>query len=100
MVFPTTQDATNYFNAINKTNYSLAGTSTQHISGGAYLNVTGHAPQIYIHYYGFEGNISNISEFRARTIVQVDNIVVITTATLPNEPQSVNNTVVVTTANV
>jgi hypothetical protein len=95
MVFPTSQDATNY---LGKTNYSLS--STQYLSGGPYQNVTGHAPQIYIDYYWVEGNISNISEFRSHEIKQVDNIVVVTTATLPNEPQRVNNTVVVTTARV
>ena len=45
LVFPTTQDATNYLNATNKTAYSLV--NTIYPSGGAYRNLTGNAPQIY-----------------------------------------------------
>jgi hypothetical protein len=44
-IFPTTQDATNYLNAMNKTAYSLA--STTYPSDGLYKNITGHAPQTY-----------------------------------------------------
>jgi hypothetical protein len=50
-VFPTSQDATSYVNAINKTAYSLASTVYTDSPGGvAYKNVTGQAPQIYKYY--------------------------------------------------
>jgi hypothetical protein len=72
MIFPTSQDATNYVNAMNKTTYSLA--STEYPSGGAYQNVTGHAPQIYKVYQYNEIN-------RVHYIEQRDNIVFVSTAT-------------------
>ena len=72
-IFPTTQDATNYLNAINKTAYSLA--STTYPSSGTYKNITGHAPQTYKYYQWNEGNPSNISEYKLHLIVQFDNIV-------------------------
>ncbi len=77
MVFPTTQDATNYVNAMNLTAYSLA--STEYPSGGAYQNVTGHAPQIYKDYEYSEGSLLNISSIKLHQIVQYDNIVVVST---------------------
>ncbi|MGD0716772.1 MAG: hypothetical protein ABR979_01725 [Halobacteriota archaeon] len=76
-VFPTSQDATQYINTVNKTAYSLASTKNP---GGPYQNVTGHAPQIYKQYLYNEGNPSNISEYRLHEILQLDNIVVVTTA--------------------
>jgi outer membrane biogenesis lipoprotein LolB len=72
IVFPTSQEATNYLNAMNKTAYSLA--STQYPSGGAYQKVTGHAPEIYKEYQWNEGNPSNISEYKHHEIKQLDNI--------------------------
>ena len=77
IVFPTTQDATNYLNALNKTAYSLA--STQYISGGAYQKAIGHAPQIYKDYVWNEGNPFNISEYKYHEITQIDNMVIIHT---------------------
>jgi hypothetical protein len=77
MVFPTSQDATNYVNAMNLTAYSLA--STEYSSGGAYQNVTGHAPQIYKEYHYNEGNSLDISAYRLHDISQLDNLVSITT---------------------
>jgi hypothetical protein len=71
-VFPTTQDATNYVNTMNLTAYSLA--STEYPSGGAYQNVTGHAPQIYKAYVSNEIN-------RVHWIEQLDNIVCVYTTT-------------------
>ena len=54
-VFPTSQDATNYVNAMNTTAYSLYSTVyTDSDSGLAYQNVTGHAPQIF---KGYEWNV-------------------------------------------
>ena len=76
-VFPTSQDATNYLNAMNKTAYSLA--STEYPSGGVYQDVTGHAPQIYKLYVWNEGNPLNISEYKLHEISQRDNSVWIST---------------------
>jgi outer membrane murein-binding lipoprotein Lpp len=73
-VFPTTQDATNYLNAMNKTAYSLA--STVYPSGGNYQKVTGHAPAIYKDYIWNEGNPFNISEYKNHEIQQLDNLIV------------------------
>ncbi|MGZ8874539.1 MAG: hypothetical protein ACXW02_07995 [Halobacteriota archaeon] len=75
--FPTIQDATNYLNATNKAEYSLA--STQSPSGGAYQKATGHAPQIFKQYVWNEGNPSNISEYKYHEITQDDNIIRIIT---------------------
>ena len=77
MVFPTSQDATNYLNSMNKTAYSLA--STKYTSGGAYQNVTGHVPEIYKYYAWNEGNPFNISEYKGHGIEQLDNIIWIST---------------------
>jgi outer membrane murein-binding lipoprotein Lpp len=78
IVFPTTQDATNYLNAMNKTAYSLASTQYEH--KGAYYNVTGHAPQIYKYYVWNEGNPFNFSEYKQHVIFQFDNLVDVYTA--------------------
>jgi hypothetical protein len=76
-VFSTTQDATNYVNAMNLGAYHLA--STEPPSGGAYQNVTGHAPQIYKEYSYIEGNSLNISDYRIHEIQQADNLVAVQT---------------------
>ena len=76
-VFPTSQDATNFVNATNKTAYSLA--STEYGSEGAYLTVTGHAPQICKEYAWNEGNPLNISDHKLHQISQRDNVVWIST---------------------
>ena len=77
MVFPTTQDATNYVNSMNLTAYSLASTE---YTGGAYVTATGHAPQVYREYEYSEGSILNISQYVAHGITQGDNIVYVQTA--------------------
>jgi hypothetical protein len=77
-VFPTTQDATNYVTAMKTTAYSLA--STEYPSRGVYLNVTGHAPQVYKGYTYIEGNSLNISDYKFHVIQQVDNLVAVETA--------------------
>jgi len=65
-VFPTTQDATNYLNAMNKTGYSLASTDINDAQG--YQKRTGHAPQVYKYYV--------LNEFYTQHfIVQFDNLV-------------------------
>jgi hypothetical protein len=80
IVFPTTQDATNYLNAMNKTAYSLSST-VYRSSGGAYRSATGNAPTVYKLYEWNEGNPFNISEFRDHNIYQLDNIITIETGT-------------------
>jgi hypothetical protein len=77
VVFPTTQDATGYLNAMNKTEYSLV--STQYPAGGAYEKASGHAPELYKRYIWIEGNPSNIAEYRFHFIDQIDRIIVVTT---------------------
>ncbi len=75
--FPTTQDATNYLNAMNTTAYKL--TSTQCLnstSGGAFKDATGHDPQICKDYERTEGSSSNISEYRLYHIFQTDNLII------------------------
>jgi outer membrane murein-binding lipoprotein Lpp len=81
MVFPTSQDATQYLNAMNKTAYSLATTLYRDSPTAlAYQNATGHAPQIFKKYQWNERNSLNISEFKLHEILQADNIVVVDTA--------------------
>ena len=75
MVFPTTQDATNYVNAMNLTAYIPTSTA---YTDALYQNVTGHAPQISKAYVDDSG--SNISEYRAHNIFQFDNTVEVATA--------------------
>jgi hypothetical protein len=77
LVFPTTQDSTNYLTALNKTAYSLV--NTIYPDGGAYQNLTGHAPQIYKLYQWNEGSPIIISEYKYHQISQIDNIVIVTT---------------------
>jgi hypothetical protein len=78
MAFPTTQAATNYFNAMNRTAYSIA--STQYPSGGAYQRVAGHAPTVYKDYVWNEGDQANISVFVYHDIQQIDNLLITYTA--------------------
>jgi hypothetical protein len=72
MVLPTTQDATNYVNAMNLTAYSLASTE---YTGGIYQAVTGHAPQVYKEYSYTEGSALDLSQYQLHTITQADNFV-------------------------
>jgi hypothetical protein len=72
-VFSTTQDATNYLNAMNKTDYSLASMVYTDSPGGvAYKNVTGQAPQIYKYY-----QLDTLSA--RKEIHQADNIIYVGT---------------------
>jgi len=64
-VFPTTQDATNYVNAMNLTGFGL---STVYPGAGSYQNATGHAPQTYKQYELDEGNQHIV-------ITQIDNLI-------------------------
>jgi ABC-type uncharacterized transport system auxiliary subunit len=75
-VFPTTQDASNYLNAMNKTEYSLASTIP---TNDVYQNATGHAPQIYKNYEWGEGNTLNLAQAKLHEISQEDNLVIVLT---------------------
>ena len=77
-VLPTSDAATQYLNATNKTAYSLV-TTQYHSGGGAYQDLTGHAPQIYKDYVWNEGDPSNISAYTYHEIEQLDNIVFVIT---------------------
>jgi outer membrane murein-binding lipoprotein Lpp len=76
IIFPTTQEATQYLNAMTKTNYSLASTIYTGGTTGAYYNVTSHAPTVYKDYSWDEGNQL---EYKLHDIQQFDNIVVVST---------------------
>jgi hypothetical protein len=80
ILFPTTQDATNYLNAMNKTAYSLA--STTYPSGSYYHKAVGHAPQTFKSYEWMEGSALDISAFRIHRIEQSDDLIVTYTAKL------------------
>jgi len=82
IAFPSSQDATNYLNAMNKTAYSLASTVYGNSTTGIYYVATGHAPQIYKEYEWNEGNPFNISEYKQHAIQQSDNVIRIVTAKL------------------
>jgi outer membrane murein-binding lipoprotein Lpp len=82
MSFRTTQDATNYLNAFDKTNYSLTSTdyandSTSHI----YYNATGYYPSVYKEYSYTEGSILSGSA-KLHYLTQYDNIIQMLTATV------------------
>jgi hypothetical protein len=72
-VLPTTQDATDYLNAMDKTAYSLHGTQCSSSSSPvrAFLAATGHAPQICTDYMRSVGD----NEYY---IDQVDNLIAVT----------------------
>jgi len=72
--FSTTQDATNYINAFNKTNYSLTSTDYATDTSHIYYNATGHAPSIYKEYTYTEGGILGGS-VTVHELIQYDNII-------------------------
>jgi hypothetical protein len=77
--FPTTQDATNYLNTMNKTAYNLTSTKCGNTSGGApyaYLNATGHAPQICKDYERETGTSSSSLDYRKYVTYQLDNLII------------------------
>jgi hypothetical protein len=80
MVFPTSQDATKYLNAMNKTAYSIDTTNYRDSPNAvAYQNATGKAPQTFKRYVWNEGNPFNISEYKNHQILQTDNLIVLYT---------------------
>jgi hypothetical protein len=77
--FPTTQDATNHLNAMNKTAYRLASTKCGNASSGApraYQNATGHAAQICKDYERSVGTSSSSLDYRMYIIYQLDNLLI------------------------
>jgi outer membrane murein-binding lipoprotein Lpp len=80
MSFPTTQDATNYLNAFNKTNYSLTSTDYASDTNHIYYNATGHTPSVYKEYTYTEGSILDGS-MKVHELIQYDNIIQMGTAT-------------------
>jgi hypothetical protein len=78
--FPTTQDATNYLNAFNKTNYSLTSTDYTSDTSYIYYDATGHAPSVYKEYTYTEGSILGGS-VTVHELIQYDNIIEVGTAT-------------------
>jgi len=80
MVFATSQDATNYINTMNKTAYSIDTTNYRDSPNAvAYQNATGQAPHTFKRYVWNEGNQLNISEYKNHQLLQIDNIVLIST---------------------
>ena len=77
--FPTTQDATNFLNAFDKTNYSLTSTNYSSSGSGDYYNVTGHYPGVYKQYSYTEG--SALTGIKGYELIQYDNIIQIVKAT-------------------
>jgi hypothetical protein len=74
--FPTSQDATDHLNTMNKTAYSLTSSQCSNSSsGGAYQDATGHAPQICKDYERSEGNPNSVSEYKEYHIYQIDNLI-------------------------
>jgi hypothetical protein len=80
MSFPTTQDATNFLNVFNKTNYSLTSTDYASDTSHIYYNATGHAPSVYKAYTYTEGSILGGS-VKVHELTQFDNVIQIGTAT-------------------
>lgn len=78
--FPTTQDATNYLNAFDKTNYSLTSTDYSSDTSHIYYNATGHAPSVYKEYTHTEGSLLGGS-VKVNELIQSDNIIQMGTAT-------------------
>ena len=76
--FPTTQDATNFLNAFDKSSHGLEN-DTNYANGpmGLYLNVTGHAPSVYKYYYNGDGISPN--NWSSWSLTQMDNIIQIET---------------------
>ena len=78
--FPTTQDATNYLNAFDKTNYSSASANYASDTSHVYSNATGHTPTVYKEYSYTEGSLLGGS-VKLHELTQYDNIIQMGTAT-------------------
>ncbi len=76
--FTTTDDATSYFNSLNRTGYALV--RTVYPSNGAYVRATGSVPAVYYAYQRATGEL--LSGITVDRIAQLDNIVWVSTSTL------------------
>jgi hypothetical protein len=76
IVLPTSKDATNYLNAMNKTAYSLAN---EELSIQAYQKATGHAPKIDKFIVYSEGSPSEVSGYRIHGVKQLDSLIITST---------------------
>ena len=79
--FQSNQDATNYLNAFDKSNYSLISTSFKTSDAPTLKNVTGHVPSVYAEYIKIEGSIFDLT-YKATLLMQYDNIIAIQSAKL------------------
>jgi hypothetical protein len=78
-LFPTTQDATQYLDAMNKTGYTITSGSGNY-SQGTYKTVTSSAPAVFKAYVRF-GEIQNNS-MPVDRITQQDKLIEILTGTI------------------
>jgi hypothetical protein len=76
IVFPTSKDATNYLNAMNKTAYSLA---SEELIIQAYRKAAGHTPKIDKFIVYSEGSPSEVSAYRIHGVKQLDNLIITST---------------------
>ncbi|MGZ4927512.1 MAG: hypothetical protein ACXV76_04435 [Halobacteriota archaeon] len=73
--FPTTQEATSFLTAFDKTNYSVRSTDyTSDPTRNAYYNATGHYPSVYKAYSYTESGMLGASE-KVYAITQYDNVI-------------------------
>ena len=79
--FQSNQDATNYLNAFDKSDYSLISTSFKTSDAPTLSNVTGHVPSVYAEYIKTEGSIFDLT-YKATLLMQYDTIIVIQSAKL------------------
>ena len=79
--FQSNQDATNYLNAFDKSDYSLISTSFKTSDAPTLKNVTGHVPSVYAEYLKTEGSIFDLT-YKATVLMQYDNIIAIQSAKL------------------
>jgi hypothetical protein len=79
--FQSNQDATNYLNAFDKSDYSLISTSFKTSDAPTLRNVTGHEPSVYAEYLKTEGSIFDLT-YKATVLMQYDNIIAIQSAKL------------------
>jgi hypothetical protein len=77
LYFISTDEATSYFNSLNKTGYALV--RTVYPSNGAYVRATGSAPTLYYAYQRATGE--PLRDLTVDRIAQLDNILWISTAT-------------------
>ena len=74
--FQSNQDATNYLNAFDKSDYSLISTSFKTSDAPTLKNVTGHVPSVYAEYLKTEGSIFDLT-FKVTVLMQYDNIIAV-----------------------